>query len=247
MIKIQKKPKPQVLIDNEEKWTHCLLETVESYGGYSKIPNSERDKLVSHYRHKDIREALAESSHYKCAFCECKPGESGNIEIEHFEPKSIYPDLTFEWDNLLPSCRKCNEAKGDFDTRVRSIINPAKEDPEALLTYSFLRITPRKGSGEEEKAYNTIEICNLNSKRLYDARAKLMESLTEYFDKLKNNIELIAESDTVQKRKLRITKLKNSLDEIDAFLQDDKAYSVYCRWFIGQSAEYKEAKGIVLN
>ena len=203
MIKVQKRPVPQVLIDNKEMWTQRLLDAIKSYGGYSEIPDTERDKLLSHYRHKDIKNALTESSYCKCAFCECKPGESGNIEIEHFEPKSIYPDLAFEWDNLLPSCRKCNEAKLDFDTRVTPIINPAKEDPERLLTYKFLRIAPRDGSGEEEKAQNTIEVCNLNSKRLYDARAELMESLTAYFDELKIKLEWISEADTAQKRKLQ--------------------------------------------
>ena len=245
MIKIQKKPTPQILIDNKDVWTQDLLDAVRIYGGYSEIPDIEKNKLLSHYRHKDIQNALAESSHYKCAFCECKPGEGGNIEIEHFEPKSIYPDLAFDWDNLLPSCRKCNEAKSDFDTHVTPIINPAKEDPEALLTYKLVQIIPRDGSGEEEKAQNTIEVCDLNSIRLYKARAELEVYITAYFDELKIKIEWISEADTVQKRKSRITKLKNSLAVIDAFLETDSAYSGYCKWLIGQSPEYIEAKRIV--
>lgn len=247
MIKIQKQSAPQVLIDNKDIWTRYLLEAVKLYGGFSKIPAEERDRLLSHYRHTDIKNVLAESSHYKCAFCECKPGESGNIEVEHFEPKSIYPELTFDWDNLLPVCRKCNEAKADSDTRIAPIINPAKEDPETLLTYDILRIIPRDGSGEEDKAKKTIEVCNLNCKRLYDARIKLMESLTSYFDELKDKIEIILKADTEQKRKYRITKLKNSLDIIDAFLEADSPYSGYCKWLIDQFPEYKEAKRIVSN
>ena len=247
MIKIQKKPTPQVIIDNKDMWTQHLLDAVKSYGGYSEIPDAERDKLLLHYRHKDIRKALSESSHGKCAFCECKPGESGNIEVEHFEPKSIYPDLTFEWDNLLPSCRKCNEAKSDFDTRISPIINPTKEDPEKLLTYSFLRIIPRNDSGKVEKAHNTIEVCNLNSERLYDARASLMKSMTEYIDNLKSIFDLIAEADTPLKRHRRFNKLRSSLDVIDAMLAENSAYSGYCKWLIAQFPDYQKAKQMVAS
>lgn len=247
MIKIQKPTAPQVLLDNKAIWTQNLLDAVNTYGGYSKIPESEKKSLLSHYRHKDIQTALFASSHHKCAFCECKPGEGGHIEVEHFEPKSLYPDLAFEWDNFLPSCRKCNEEKADFDTRTSPIINPAIEDPEQLLTYSFLRIKPLKGSGQEQKAQQTIDVCNLNCERLYNARSALMKSITEYIDELKDKISWISEADTAQKRKVRITKLKNSLATIDSLTTAENTFSGYAKWFIQQCPEYQEAKQIVAS
>jgi uncharacterized protein (TIGR02646 family) len=153
-----------------------LLNAVKSYGGYNNIPYAEKEKLLCHYRHKDIKAILFASSHNKCAFCEGKPGESGYIEVEHFAPKSIYPQLAFNWDNLLPVCRKCNEDKSDFDTKIRPIINPAAEDPEGLLTYRDLVMAPLPGTGEEDKAKTTIEVCNLNSPRLYVHIAELSGS-----------------------------------------------------------------------
>lgn len=245
MIKINKMPPPQILIDNKETWTAALNDAISKYGGYNKIPFAEKESLISHYRHKGIKKALAESSHDKCAFCECKPGESGNIEVEHFAPKSRYPDKTFEWDNLLPVCRKCNEAKSDFDTVEEPIIDPSKIDPETILTYNCLRICPISGTEYEKGVETTIEVCNLNSNRLYKARAQLMQSLTEYADGLEDKIELIAEADTDRKRITRITKLRNSLDEIDSLLEDYNAYAGYCRWFVSQCPEYIEAKKLV--
>lgn len=245
MIKIQKPAAPRVLVDNKAIWTQNLLDAINAHGEYSKIPESEKKQLLIYYRHRDIQEALSASSHRKCAFCECKPGESGNIEVEHFEPKSLYPDLAFEWDNLLPSCRKCNEAKSDYDTRTNPIINPAVEDPEELLTYSFLRIAPLTGSGQEIKAQQTIDVCNLNCERLYKARSALMKSITEYIDELKEKIGWISEADTDQKRKYRITKLKNSMAVIDSLTSAESAYSGYAKWFIEQCPEYHEAKQIV--
>ena len=247
MIKIQKPNAPQILVDNQDTWTNCLLSAVAFYGGYSKIPEAEKKSLLAHYKHKDIQEALFESSHHKCAFCECKPGESSNIEVEHFEPKSLYPELAFDWNNLLPSWRKCNEAKLDFDTRVSPIINPAVEDPETLLTYFFLRVTPLPGSGEEAKAQNTIDVCNLNCERLYDARSTLMKTMMEYIDDLKTKFEWIEEADTQQKRRYRITKLSNSIDIIDAMLKEDNAYSGFWKWLVAQFPEYQEAKRIIAS
>lgn len=244
VIKIQKPAAPQILMDNQAVWTQNLLDAINAYGGYSKIPESEKSSLLSHYRHKDIQDALFASSHQKCAFCECKPGESGHIEVEHFGPKSLYPALAFEWDNFLPSCRKCNEAKLDFDTRNSPIINPAIEDPEQLLTYAFLRIKPRTGSGQESKAQLTIDVCNLNCERLYKARSALMKSITEYIDDLSDKIEWISEADTEQKRKIRVTKLKNSIAVIDSLTTAESSFSGYAKWFIQQCPEYHEAKRI---
>lgn len=179
MIKIKKTSPPQVLIDNKDSWTAALNDAISRYGGYDKIPKAEKETLLSHYRHKDIKNALSQSSHSKCAFCESKPDESGNIEVEHLAPKSLYPHLTFDWDNLLPACRKCNDAKRAYDTIKEPIIDPSKIDPETVLTYNCLRIFPVKGTKNEKCAESTIKACNLNSSRLYTARARLMQSLTQ--------------------------------------------------------------------
>lgn len=245
MIKIEKPAEPKVLADNKVMWTQNLLDAINTYGEYSKIPEPEKAKLLTHYRHRDIQDTLFACSHYKCAFCECIPGEGGNIEVEHFEPKSLYPDLAFEWDNFLPSCRRCNEAKSDSDTRTSPIINPANEDPEQLLTYSFLRIKPLSGSGQESKAQETIDVCNLNCERLYKARSVLMKSITGYIDELDDKLVWISEADTEQKRKYRITKLKNSLTVIDSLTSAESAFSGYAKWFIEQCPEYHKAKCIV--
>ena len=247
MIKIQKPIAPKILIDKQAIWTKALVDAVALHGGYDKIPETEKKSLLVHYKHKDIQKLLFDCNHHKCAFCECKPGESSNIEVEHFEPKSIYPNLAFEWDNMLPSCRKCNEVKLDHDTRNSPIINPAKEDPEMLLTYSFLRMIPLQGSGQEEKAYNTITVCNLNSNRLYTVRSDLLKSITEYMDELKLKFEWIEEADTEQKRKYRITKLSNSIETIDSMLNADKAFSAYCKWLITTFPEYQKAKQIIAS
>ncbi|MGR0329632.1 HNH endonuclease [Bacillus cereus] len=59
-----------------------------------------------------IKSALLEMSHNKCAYCECRlDEESKYMEVEHFLPKDDYPKLVVDWNNLLPSCKRCNGKK----------------------------------------------------------------------------------------------------------------------------------------
>ena len=53
-------------------------------------------------------------------------------EIEHFRPRSRFPDLSFDWINLVYACRRCNQSKGDSwpgfeDASVNLLL--AAEDP----------------------------------------------------------------------------------------------------------------------
>ena len=43
-----------------------------------------------------------------------------------------YPDEVVDWDNLLPSCKRCNTTKGTHDVVTEPIINPFDIDPKIL-------------------------------------------------------------------------------------------------------------------
>lgn len=64
---------------------------------------------------KSIKDDLKILYHNKCAFCESElneiPKDNYQFTVEHFRPKNIYFWLGYEWSNLMPSCRKCNEKK----------------------------------------------------------------------------------------------------------------------------------------
>lgn len=42
-----------------------------------------------------------------CCYCENSLG----VQVEHIRPKTLYPDLTFVWVNLLLACGRCNSKK----------------------------------------------------------------------------------------------------------------------------------------
>lgn len=246
MIKITKVEPPDILVKNGDVWKKALIKATTHYGGYESIPNNIKSNLTHHYKKQDIKNALSRSSHGKCAFCESKLDVSGNLEVEHFAPKSLYPEFTFDWDNLLPACRNCNQAKSDHDTIEIPIIDPSKNDPEEIFDYDLVCICPTGTTDQQKLARETIEVCNLNRPALYSVRAQLLSQATKYIDDLRHGLEALKECSPGRKFKSRLTHLQDSIDTIDLLLADNSPYAGYCRWLmLSKFPEYTEAKDIL--
>lgn len=97
-----------------------------------------------------------------CCYCENNEG----TDIEHIDSKRVFPEMTFDWDNYLLACTRCNSThKSDqasvFDpagsttainvtprrkvytpppTNDSLFINPRKEDPQQFL---YLELFPQ--------------------------------------------------------------------------------------------------------
>lgn len=59
---------------------------------------------------------LAEDFEHRCAYCDDPDTYGGGYRayhVEHFAPKEQFPELRFDYDNLLYSCPWCNRAKWD--------------------------------------------------------------------------------------------------------------------------------------
>ena len=83
-----------------------------------------------------IATALDDCFHSKCAYCE----QVAAKDIEHFFPKSAYPNRMFRWDNFLRGCKNCNNAKRDqFPTFRRRplLLDPCTDDPLDYFAYDF--------------------------------------------------------------------------------------------------------------
>ena len=69
MIKLSRIEKvPQILVDNQKKWTDNLLALVTEHGSYKDIPKPTKDAALVHYRHQDIKDILFSTTSNKCAF-----------------------------------------------------------------------------------------------------------------------------------------------------------------------------------
>jgi len=104
----------------------------------------------------------------RCMYCD----DSAATDIDHFDPRARTPELTFVWDNYLLACSGCNSnAKRDkFPTDPTGsplLVNPMEEDP-----FETLALNPANGRllTESEKGLRTIEVFDLNRKRLTTSR-----------------------------------------------------------------------------
>ncbi|ELA4928479.1 HNH endonuclease [Vibrio vulnificus] len=163
MIKLVRGSKPDYLTDEKEKEL-----TAEYISSKKAVWNNEK-----------IKSALLLSSHGKCAYCESPlTTESNYMEVEHFEDKKHNPNKVVVWENLLPSCKKCNGAKGTHNVTAEPIINPFEDDPKEHLSLRLYRFR-----GKTPKGQTTIEVTNLNhSSRLVFSRYEIGEKIDELLD-----------------------------------------------------------------
>ena len=126
----------------------------------------------------------------RCVYCE----DSARDQVEHFRPKTLYPESAFEWENYAYTCGRCNRIKldkfavfrnsdGAFEdvTRARhaSIVPPTPGRPVFLFgrvddPLEFLELdlvdtfyfVPRAGLSAENarRAEYTREELKLNSR-----------------------------------------------------------------------------------
>ena len=149
-----------------------------------------------------IKKGLLDFSNNKCCYCEANiHEESKYLEVEHFHHKDIYKDEVLEWENLLPSCKKCNGTKNNHDTKLEPIIDPSKIDPKNHLRYWRYRI---KGSDELGKL--TVSVLNLNDQdRLVKKRFEIGNAIREKLEQLNElTDDYISGIQTSTRRKNRI-------------------------------------------
>jgi len=164
MRTINKKPKPQVLVDNEDSWLTAF--------------KSDRSNSTKKYRYRDkaIKKALIEETGYKCVYCESKIGHNTPGDIEHKIPSSKNIDLHFTWGNLTIACTECNRRKNDYYEEGSEFLDPYSDDVEQLVEHHGPIVYWKAGS---TRAEITIRLLELNSKSRMPLILNKMEKLEE--------------------------------------------------------------------
>ncbi len=182
-----------------------------------------------------LKEALLELSGGKCAYCECTlTAESKYMEVEHFEDKHSYPDKVLEWENLLPSCKRCNGAKGTHDVLAEPIINPFIDTPNLEMYFRLYRY-----KGITDKGSKTIDVVNLNhTERAVNVRFQVGEALELLLEQILERIELYEASKTVVQR----NKLMNTIEKMFSECLPSSEYAATCATILMSSESYKVIK-----
>lgn len=208
MRQLTKRKKPQVLIDNGVQWTKDLMQYV--YNG-AKIP----DNIKSRYRHVDIKTEVSAETNGKCAYCESHVTHQYPGDIEHIIPKSVYPRLTFLWNNLTFVCYWCNNNKRDFVDKKCKLLNPYVDNIDDHLRAFGPIVMHINNSKRGELTHSEIK---LNRKELIERRSDAIKELQNLIDKYERET---------------IIGLKGILrQEIIESSAEDKEFSFYLKQYI---------------
>ena len=196
-------PKPQILIDKEDKWKNDFIASGKARPDSSK------------YGHDKIRIELASMSFHKCFYCESKL-KLVPREVDHHIEVSIKKDLAFAWTNLYLSCDNCNNKLNHDAIQVHEALDPCKNDDIEIqehLTFVDEMITAIDGS---ELGFKTIQKYRLGSDLLDNRRMQQLK----YFHKVL--IQILSKQSAEGRKKLNEMDLKT----LNFFKQADQPYSL---------------------
>ncbi len=212
MIRIERPGAPDVLRERAEAATNRLREVHAAdpdgvASGTTRLPFE-----AALYGHAEVKKALVAAQNGKCAYCESEVESVAYGDVEHFRPKAGWKQadgdplarpgyfwLTYEWDNLLFACERCNreykrnlfpledpESRASFATEDHGderplFIDPSREDPQAHIGFrqwdAFARDASRRGR-------TTIDGLGLNRPRLLDERRRAWKALRQMLEAL---------------------------------------------------------------
>lgn len=215
MIKLEREKRPLYLTDSiVAKLTNEFIST---------------GKTV--WKHVQIGEALLKSSSYKCAYCECKlQVEDSYMQVEHFKDKDSYPDDVVNWENLLPSCSRCNRKKWTLDVLKNPIINPYVDDPRNHLCHEAFRLYAK-----DEKGTMTITKLHLNDdQRLVLPRFLACNEINRQLAHIVQNLNTLDSA-------------KESLACLLQTCQSNSAYSAFLTTTLQSNQDYKKIRSSLID
>lgn len=135
----------------------------------------------------------------RCMYCV----DSEGSDVEHFKPKSKYPENAFIWPNMLLCCTPCGRLKGaQFPLDAQQsplLINPSLENPWEYLDFDFETGNLDARYSLEEQNYSakgeaTVKVLQLN------AREHLAKGYKISYLRLEKIVRTcIAETNVIQK------------------------------------------------
>ena len=167
-------PKPQILINKEDKWKNDFIASGNARPDSSK------------YGHESIRNQLATISFYKCFYCESKLKLEPK-EVDHHIEVSIKKELAFTWTNLYLSCDNCNNKVNHNAIPIEEALDPCRHNDSEIqkhLTFTNEMITAIDGS---QLGFKTIQKYRLDSELLDKRRITQLNNFYRVLDAIRQN------------------------------------------------------------
>ncbi|MGE7094435.1 AAA family ATPase [Lysinibacillus sp. NPDC048646] len=203
MIKVELTTQPMESERLQKSKEQLKKYLIEVEGNLKNIENNGDSASYKHYNFKplkmldpDLYEILLANFNHQCAYCETILDKA---YIENYRPKSLYPQLAYDWINLLPVCAACSMAKSnkfpidglssqnkleiDISNEKPLLLNPYIDEPEKHIQF----LENGEVIAKTRRGNETINELNLN-------RVGLVKKRVKYFDVLsKNKTNILSE------------------------------------------------------
>ena len=179
MHKVERNEAPQELVEKNK----IINQNIDNYD-----INKEWSKFSSTDLKKETLNRLKEMFKGCCAYCEGKFDDSSYPQIDHFKPKSLFPEFCFDYNNMNYSCEKCNMYKRDkYDEKL---INPTYDNPEEHLKFKGVYLTSL-----DERGNVTLDLLGINledrlekKKEKYNTIREKIETITNVLKEITTNL-----------------------------------------------------------
>ena len=168
--------------------------------GLGQIRKTLTPAWVAYYRHQvgekpldsrwqDFSGDLSSRFHGNCGYCEEYAVPGG---VDHFKPKSKFPEFVYAWSNWVFACDRCNVAKKKDKWPSGGYVYPCESSPEDQPENFFDfdldtgEIVAKIGLSEQQhrKAWQTIDDLGLNDMGHRNARRARIRELSMLLDEL---------------------------------------------------------------
>jgi uncharacterized protein (TIGR02646 family) len=248
----------------------------------TSVASIERRKCIQYYKdqHTDsfpfeaygktaVRSALETLFHDKCAYCESNISSTGDLQVEHYRPKNKvkleekwtengYYWLAADWNNLFPSCVRCNQLRRYIDEHGK-IITGGKGSYFPLIDETKRVLSPEVNIEQEEpllidpcvdnpaehlcfledgsvvhrsdKGRRSIEIYALFRPGLNNLRSMLYKEIKFLFIEIDIVIGKLSGNNTTEFQD-NINQIERYLLKLKEFTTENSLYSGFARQFI---------------
>ena len=167
MIRVDRGQPPDILTQRRAEWLAAWR---------AAATPKQRAQALAKYRHPGIRDALREAFCGKCAYCESETEGVTWGHIEHYRPRSAFPERAFDWDNLLWACPRCNSdhKKGHFPEAADGgpILDPCDDLPADHLVFDYDPVARLANVyGRTTRGTTTVDLLQLNRPELRARRS----------------------------------------------------------------------------
>jgi hypothetical protein len=128
----------------------------------TQVPNPTRNQWNHHRYWALCLPKLHEAYGGICSYC-CHwiSDDTGWKNVEHFKPKSRFPNLAYEWNNYRLVCGVLNNRKG-----IKAILDPFKiEDGWFIIDFATFRVkpSPTLTPALRRQVQSTCDVLGLNN------------------------------------------------------------------------------------